>query len=80
MNPGFYKYDGIDFFYGPTAVYAPTYTLLAGAHTTYTYPVDGWTWFDDQDTAYQQLNYTPPVATQTPMEVVPTDALPDLTN
>ena len=61
MNPGFYKYDGINFFYGPNAIYAPTYTLLAEAHTTYAYPVDGWTWFDDQDTAYQQLNYTPPV-------------------
>lgn len=53
MNPGFYKqYDETELFYGPTKITSPTYELLAEDHTTYTYPVDGWYWFDTEDEAY----------------------------
>lgn len=42
---GFYKLDGI-LLYGPNFVYNANYTLLRADHITYTYPVDGWYWFD----------------------------------
>lgn len=47
MNPGFYKLDG-DLLYGPNFVYGPTFTLLKEEHTTHTYPVEGWYWFDSE--------------------------------
>jgi hypothetical protein len=45
---GFYRIDpdGGELQYAPNFVYAPTYTLLRADHATYTYPVDGWYWFD----------------------------------
>jgi hypothetical protein len=47
---GFYKYDEEqqEWYYGPNAVYAPTYTLLKELKDTYDYPVDGWNWYDKQ--------------------------------
>ena len=52
-KPGFYKYDQADNLlrFAPTYVYAPNYTLLADQHETYTYPVDGWTWFETTEAA-----------------------------
>jgi hypothetical protein len=44
---GFYKLDG-DLLYGHWVVYGPDYTLLREDHTTYTYPVSGWYWFDTE--------------------------------
>lgn len=50
---GFYKscWDGANLFYAPTSVTAPTFTLLAEDHATYTYPQDGWSWFDTENAA-----------------------------
>jgi hypothetical protein len=45
---GFYKQDPESgtLLHAPNFVYAPTYTLLRADHATYTYPMDGWYWFD----------------------------------
>ena len=45
---GFYKLEDEIWQYAPNFVYAPTYTLLKEEKDTYTYPVDGWTWYDEQ--------------------------------
>lgn len=42
----FYKLEEGELFEAPNFVYAPTYTLLAENSAEYTYPVDGWLWFD----------------------------------
>lgn len=46
---GFYKQNEEgEWMYAPNFVYAPDYTLLKEEKDTYTYPVDGWTWYDEQ--------------------------------
>lgn len=53
MNPGFYKqYSETELFYGPTKITTPSFTLAAEEKDTYTYPVDGWYWFDTEAEAY----------------------------
>lgn len=44
---GFYKLDGV-LLYAPNAVYNADYVLYAADHESYTYPVDGWYWFDTE--------------------------------
>lgn len=50
MKPGFYKLDG-DLLYGPNFVYGPTFELLKEEKDAYTYPVEGWYWFDSEEEA-----------------------------
>jgi hypothetical protein len=46
---GFYKQNEEEqWMYAPNFVYAPDYTLLKEEKDTYNYPVDGWTWYDEQ--------------------------------
>jgi hypothetical protein len=46
---GFYKQNEEEqWMYAPNFVYAPDYTLLKEEKDTYEYPVDGWTWYDEQ--------------------------------
>jgi hypothetical protein len=45
---GFYKFENDEWFWGPNAVYGPTFTLLKELKDTYAYPVDGWSWYDEQ--------------------------------
>ena len=53
-NPGFYKFENNNLLrFAATGVYAPNFTLLAAEQETYTYPVDGWRWFNSQDAAEQ---------------------------
>jgi hypothetical protein len=40
-------------------VYAPTFTLRADLHETYTYPMDGWYWFDTEEEAHNALDPVP---------------------
>jgi len=47
---GFYKLDG-SLLYAPHDVLGPDYELLSQYHNTYTYPVDGWYWFDSEEEA-----------------------------
>jgi hypothetical protein len=44
-TPGFYRFLDDTLQFG-TKIYAPNYTLLAEDHETYSYPVEGWRWFD----------------------------------
>lgn len=44
---GFYKQNGEQLICAPTAVHAPDFTLIKAEKDTYSYPVDGWTWFDN---------------------------------
>jgi hypothetical protein len=48
---GFYKKD-IDIVYAPNLVYNINYTLNADLRDDYTYPIDGWYWFDSIESAY----------------------------
>lgn len=48
MKKGFYKKEDQDLFYAPNSVYAPTYTLLIEDYETYTYPVEGWYYFETE--------------------------------
>ena len=52
-KPGFYKFDTADnvLRHAPNYVYAPNFTLLAAEKDTYTYPVEGWTWYDTTEAA-----------------------------
>ena len=59
MNPGFYSYDGVQVLYGPNFVIGPTFTLLKADAGTYSYPVNDWYWFDDQDSAYAFFGILP---------------------
>jgi hypothetical protein len=44
---GFYKIDG-GLVFGPNYVLNAAYELRRELHETYTYPVDGWHWFDSE--------------------------------
>lgn len=55
----FYKLDDGMLFEGPNAVYAPTFTLLKEDKDTYTYPVEGWIWFDTEDEARAYFGLPP---------------------
>jgi hypothetical protein len=52
---GFYKLEGVVpdavLLYGPNYVLSADYQLYRDQHETYTYPVDGWYWFDTQSDA-----------------------------
>jgi len=45
----FYKRDGDTLLEAPTTVIGPGYELYAENHSEYTYPVEGWYWFDSID-------------------------------
>lgn len=55
----FYKLDG-ELLEGPNFVLNAQYELRAEQHDTYTYPVDGWHWFDTIDEAYVYFGIEPP--------------------
>lgn len=54
---GFYKSagDGETVLYAPNSVTGPGFSLVAAQQATYTYPVNGWTWFTDENTARTAL-------------------------
>lgn len=56
---GFYKYQDNELLYAPNAVFLPAGMeypdLQATMHETYTYPIDGWTWFNSQADAEAAL-------------------------
>jgi len=55
---GFYKFTANELRYAPTSVHAPNFTLIAADHASYTYPVEGWHYFDSYEAAesYFELN------------------------
>jgi hypothetical protein len=54
-SQGFYKLDGI-LCYGPNFVINAQYELRKEQKDTYSYPVDGWYWFADENAARSFFN------------------------
>lgn len=48
---GFYKTDSENLFFGPNYVLNKDYELLRETHEQHTYPVDGWSWFENEEEA-----------------------------
>ncbi len=55
---GFYRQnEDLTWEYAPNFVYAPNYTLLKEEKDTYKYPIDGWSWYDEQPyTIEEEIN------------------------
>ena len=53
ITSGFYKNDEGTVLYAPNFVINKTFELYKEQHTTYSYPIEGWSWFDTEDEAYQ---------------------------
>ena len=52
----FFKLQGTELLVAPDVITFPNgRTLVAADHATYTYPVQGWTWFDTVEEAYDNL-------------------------
>jgi hypothetical protein len=52
---GFYKQEeNGEWLYAPNFVYAPTFELLRENKDTYQYPVDGWTWYDEEPEGFNK--------------------------
>ena len=47
----FYKNDNGQLLEAPNFVYSKEYTLLKEQKDSYTYPIDGWKWFDKREDA-----------------------------
>ena len=50
---GFYKKDNASLLFAPNWVQSKDYTLIRNDKDKYTYPVGGWSWFDDAAAAYK---------------------------
>ena len=55
----FYKNDNGQLLEAPNFVYSKDYTLLKEEKDTYTYPLDGWKWFNSEEEA--RLEYNIPI-------------------
>ena len=51
---GFYKFQNDEWFYGPNKVINLNYELHRELKDTYTYPIDGWNWYDTEPTEYTE--------------------------
>ena len=47
MEDGFYKFEDDNWQYAPNFVYGPGYELLRENKDTYSYPVEGWSWYNN---------------------------------
>ena len=63
---GFYKLDidGVTVLHGPNFVLHANYSLYKEQKDTYTYPVDGWYWFDTEEEANATLLNNNPSPTE----------------
>lgn len=52
----FYKYENEELFRASYEVHAPDYRILINLKDTYTYPVNGWYYFETEDEAYIFFN------------------------
>ena len=64
-NSGFYKLENKNLLYGPSYVLNENYSLYVENKDEYEYPIDGWYWFEDLESACNFLNldindYLPP--------------------
>jgi hypothetical protein len=56
---GFYKDDEGNLLFAPNGVTGPTYDLQPINHEAYTYPVEGWYWFDTEAEAREFFGLPP---------------------
>jgi hypothetical protein len=56
---GFYKFDNDNWLYAPNYVESTGYVLIAEDKDQYTYPVDGWVWYDTAPIAYIEAQGSP---------------------
>ena len=54
---GFYKLNVNKLMYAPNFVYAPKLTLLKEEKDKNIYPIDGWEWFDSEESARKKYNF-----------------------
>lgn len=52
---GFYKEENGELVYGPNFVLNKNFELYKETRDQYTYPVDGWYWFDSEEEALTSL-------------------------
>lgn len=52
----FYKREGEELLVSHTRVEGPGFTLSVETHTEHTYPVNGWYWFDNLDSAMKGIS------------------------
>lgn len=64
MSRGFYKYDNGTLLYGANAVLNANYELFKENYAAYTYPVDGWYWFETEAAAREFFNLPPDTVDQ----------------
>lgn len=57
---GFYKLDGDALLFGPNGVFSGDYNLTREDRASYSYPVDGWYWFDSEADARSFFNLPEP--------------------
>lgn len=60
MTAGFYKYESEILSYGPNFVLNLDYELRAESKDEYTYPIDGWYWFNSLEDACLFFNIPSP--------------------
>jgi len=70
---GFYKLDNT-LLYGPNFVLNRDYELRRETKDNYTYPVDGWYWFDSEAAA--RAHFRLPATDEPPAPPIPPDILP----
>lgn len=54
MTDGFYKFADGELLYGKN-VFVPGYDLTPETRDDYQYPVDGWSWFENEESARAAL-------------------------
>jgi hypothetical protein len=47
MEDGFYKFEDGNWQYAPNFVYGPGYELTREKKDEYSYPVEGWSWYNE---------------------------------
>lgn len=56
---GFYKNDDGDLLHGQNYIMAGSYNLYAPEKDNYQYPIHGWYWFENEQTAREFFNLPP---------------------
>jgi len=57
---GFYRMEGLTLSYVPNYAYGAEYEIRREDRDTYTYPRDGWNWFESEELAREAYHLPPP--------------------